>query len=152
MEGLKDISQLNLTADQKAKIAELQKEYGPKFEKIRQAKEAVLTPAQQQARDNVISAAKAAKAAGKKPGNLRKAIAAAINLTGDQKAKLAKLDKAAATLRAERRAKALAILTPDQIAQLKQLKKARHNKSQQNGGSQTAPAGQAPAGQAPAGS
>jgi Spy/CpxP family protein refolding chaperone len=149
--GLQDLRQLNLTADQKAKLAELRKEYRPKFKEIHQAKQSVLTPAQKQAREEVLSAAKAARAAGKKPGNVRKAVAAAVNLTADQQAKMAKLDKAAATLRAELREKALAILTPDQVAELKQLKKARHHKAQPASGSQPAPAGQAPAGQAPAG-
>ena len=138
MEGFQGLNQLNLTADQQAKIAELKKEYGPKFKEIRQAKEAVLTPAQKQARDNVISAARAAKAAGKKPGNVRKAIAAAVNLTAEQQAKMAKLDKAAKELRAEVRTKVLSILTPEQVAQ---LKKARHHKCQQTKGSQSTATG-----------
>jgi Spy/CpxP family protein refolding chaperone len=148
MDMLRDISQLDLTADQKAKIAELKKEYGPKLKEIWQARQDVLTPEQKQARADVLSAAKAARAVGKKPGNVRKAVAAAVNLSAEQKAKLAKLSKAAATLRADARAKALSILTPEQLAQLKELKKARH-KAHQAGGSQPAPAENAPTEKAP---
>ena len=123
MDMLRDIGRLDLTADQKAKLAELKQEYGPKLKEICQARQAVLTPEQKQARKDVLSAAKAARAAGQKPGNVRKAIAAAVNLSAEQKAKLAKLAKAAATLRAEVREKALSILTPEQVAELKQSKK-----------------------------
>ncbi len=150
MDMLRDIGRLDLTADQKAKLAELKQEYGPKLKEICQARQAVLTPEQKQARKDVLSAAKAARAAGQKPGNVRKAIAAAVNLSAEQKAKLAKLAKAAATLRAEVREKALSILTPEQVAELKQSKKT-HRKAHQASGSQSAPAEKAPADKTPAG-
>ena len=103
MQLLPGLSRLDLTADEKAKFAELKKEYGPKLQEIRQAKEAVLTAEQKKARQERARRREGGCAAGKKPGNVRKAVAAAINVTADQKAKIAKLDKAAAVLRAEAR-------------------------------------------------
>jgi Spy/CpxP family protein refolding chaperone len=117
MHGFEGLSQLNLTAAQQAKITDLKKEYGPKFKEVRQSKEAVLTPAQKQARENVMSAAKAAKAAGKKPADTHKAITEAVKLSKDQQAKMAKLDKSATELRADVHKKILAILTPQQAAE-----------------------------------
>jgi Spy/CpxP family protein refolding chaperone len=140
-EGFGGLSRLNLSADQQAKVAELKKEYGPKFKEIWEAKKAILTPEQKKARDEAISAAKAAKAEGKKPGNVRKAIAAAVNLSPEQQAKMAKLDKAAAELRTEVRTKVLAVLTPEQVAQLKEMKKAHHHKCQREKGSQSTATG-----------
>jgi Spy/CpxP family protein refolding chaperone len=132
VQGFEGLSQLNLTAAQQAKIMELKKEYAPKFKEVRQSRETVLTPAQKQARENVFSAAKAAKAAGKKPADMHKAVAAAVKLSPDQQAKMAKLNKTAMGLRAEVHQKILAILTPQQAAQ---WTKAGHNKCQPAKGS-----------------
>ena len=117
VEGFGGLDRLNLTAAQQAKITDLKKEYGPKFKDVRQSKDAVLTPAQKQARENVMSAAKTAKTVGKKPGDVHKAVAAAVKLSPDQQAKMAKLDKVAAGLRAEAHKRILAILTPQQAAE-----------------------------------
>ncbi len=133
VQGFQGLSPLKLTAAQQAKITELKKEYAPKFKEVRQSKEAVLTPAQKHARANVLSAAKAAKAAGKKPADMHKAVAAAIKLSPDQQAKMAKLDKSATALRAEVHKKILAILTPQQVAE---WTKAGHNNAQPTKGSQ----------------
>ena len=70
--------------------------------------------------------------------------------SAEQKAKLAKLAKAAATLRAKVREKALSILTPEQVAELKQSKKT-HRKAHQASGSPSAPAEKTPADKPPAG-
>ena len=137
MEGFEGLNQLNLTADQQAKIAELRRSTARSSRKSARPRRPS-DPGPETSPGQRRHPAKAAKAAGKKPGNVRKAIAAAVNLTAEQQAKMAKLDKAAKELRAEVRTKVLSILTPEQIAQ---LKKARHHKCQQSKGSQSTATG-----------
>jgi len=102
---------LNLTDDQKAKVKELHKEYGPKFKAVA---DGILTTDQQKARDDAV---KAAKAEGKKGPEVWKAAMNAVKLTDDQKAKLMEAMK---PLHKEVHTKLLAILTSEQREQLKQ--------------------------------
>jgi len=102
---------LNLTDDQKAKVKELHKEYGPKYHA---AADSVLTDEQKTARADAI---KAAKADGKKGPEVRKAAMQAVKLTDEQKAKM---KEAVKPLNKEIKDKLLAILTPEQKDQLKQ--------------------------------
>ena len=102
---------LKLTADQKAKVKELGKEYAPKF---KAAFENVLTDEQKTARKDAI---KAAKAEGKKGRELMKAAHEAVKLTDEQKAKV---KAAVEPLRKEAHEKIMAILTPEQKEQLQQ--------------------------------
>ena len=102
---------LNLTDEQKAKVKELRKEYGPKF---KAAADSILTADQQKARADAV---KAAKAEGKKGQEVGKAAMEAVKLTDDQKAKLKEVMK---PLHKEVHEKLMAILTPEQKVQLKQ--------------------------------
>jgi Spy/CpxP family protein refolding chaperone len=101
---------LNLTDDQKAKVKELRKEYGPKF---KAAADSVLTADQKEAREDAV---KAAKAEGKKGPEVGKAAMEAVKLTDDQKAKMKEVMK---PLHKEVHEKLMAILTPEQQEQLK---------------------------------
>ena len=102
---------LNLTDDQKAKVKDLRKEYGPKF---KAAADSILTADQKKAREDAV---KAAKAEGKKGPEVGKAAMQAVKLTEDQKAKMKEVMK---PLHKEVHEKLMAILTSEQKEQLKQ--------------------------------
>jgi Spy/CpxP family protein refolding chaperone len=110
---------LDLTADQKAKLEELKKEYGPKFKEARQKADSILTEDQKKARSE---ARKAAQAAGKKGPEVWKDAQAAMKLTDEQKAKLAEARKTGAALGKEVHEKVMALLTPEQKEQLKKAR------------------------------
>lgn len=114
---------LDLTDEQKTQIKELRKEYGPKLKDARPNMDSLLTEEQKQAR---AEAMEAAKAAGKEGRDVRKDVREAVKLTDEQKAKLAEGREAAVAARKELHEKVLAILTPEQQAQLKE--KHQHRK------------------------
>ena len=113
---------LNLTDDQKAKLAELKKEYAPKFKEEATKREGLLTDEQKKAREEAV---KAAKASGEKARDSWKDVRGAVKLTDDQKAKMAELRKETETLHKEFREKITALLTPEQKAQLKEKREER---------------------------
>jgi Spy/CpxP family protein refolding chaperone len=106
---------LTLTDAEKTKLCDLAKQYDPKF--CDAAKKCdVLTADQKKA---CKDAEKAAKDAGKKGKEIHQAGEAAVKLTDEQKTKKADADKAMKSLEKEFRGKVMAVLTPDQQAQLK---------------------------------
>lgn len=109
--GFDMLKGLKLTADQKAQVKDLHKEFGPKF---KAAFDSVLTDEQKTARDDAV---KAAKDAGKKPREVQKAAHDAVKLTKEQRTKLTEAMK---PLQKEVNEKIMAILTPEQKEQLKQ--------------------------------
>jgi len=106
---------LTLTDDQKAKFAELAKEFGPKLMDAMK-KTDVLTPEQKKAQ---ADARKAAKEAGKQGKELTEAVMAATKITDDQKAKQAEARKEMSALEKGFAEKARAVLTPEQKDELK---------------------------------
>jgi Spy/CpxP family protein refolding chaperone len=104
---------LNLSDAQKAQVKDVKKDYEPK---LKQARDSVLTPEQIKAREEAL---KTAKAAGKKGKEVWQAVEAAMKVTDDQKAKMA---KAVEPLRKEVSEKVMAILTPEQLEKFKQAK------------------------------
>ena len=117
---------LNLTDQQKAQFEAIKKEYAPKVKEAGAKMAGILTPEQKQARQEAM---KAAKAAGKSCAEARKEAQAAVKLTGDQKTKLAEVQKANLALRKEIRGKVMAILTPEQKAQLNAERKQRRQRN-----------------------
>ena len=117
-----------LTADQQAKLDALNKEFGPKLAACRKEASGIITTDQKKAR---AAAFKAAKAAGKEGKELRAVTGAAFNVSEDQKTKLAECKKAMGTLQKEVRSKMVSILTKDQKAQLKGVKKGGDKKKKQ---------------------
>ena len=113
---------LNLTDEQKAKFADVKKEFAPKWTECRSAMEAVLTPEQKKAR---AAAFKEARSEGKSPKEIAKAVQEALNLTPEQKTKRAEVGKKLHALQKEELEKIEAFLTPDQKEQLK--KKFQHH-------------------------
>ncbi len=122
---------LNLTADQKTKLAELQKQYSPKLKELAETRGKVITAEQRKASRE---AAQAARAAGKHGAEVRDAAQAAMKLTDAQKAKLADAQKASRTLNKEIMGKVNQILTPDQQATLKKARGNRGRRGNRNGG------------------
>ena len=106
---------IELTDDQKAKVDEINKEYGPKLVEFQKKMATILTPEQRKARGEAF---KAAREAGKKGEEMRKAVQAALKLSDDQKKKLAELQKEQKPIRDEARKKFIALLTPEQKAKL----------------------------------
>ena len=106
---------VDLTAEQKAKIEALWKEYAPKLKEDPQALENLLTPAQKKARQDAIDAAKAAE---QKARELQKAVQTAFQLTPEQKAKRAELAKPIRAAYQELQQKVLNVLTPEQKDEL----------------------------------
>lgn len=107
---------VDLTDDQKAKVEEVKKEYGPKLKEARKEIDGILTADQRKVRDEAV---KAAKAAGKRGEEIWKDAKAAATLTDEQIAKMADLRKTVHALRKEAREKIVAILTPEQRQQVK---------------------------------
>ena len=119
------VKDLNLTDDQKAKLAELKKEYAPKIKELSGTFDKVLTADQKKARDD---ATKAAKDAGKSRREIFQAGMAAVKLTDAQKAKLADGRKAMQTLNKEITDQVNKVLTPDQQDVLKKARASRGNR------------------------
>lgn len=117
---------IELTAEQKAKVEELKKEFEPKLTEALAKRAAVLTPDQVKAR---AEAQKSAKAAGKKGKEAKEAIDAAVTLTPEQKKELADAEKSVGELQKSIRGKLQELLTPEQRAALggkdKKAKKAK---------------------------
>jgi Spy/CpxP family protein refolding chaperone len=113
---------LTLTDEQKAKLDATAKECCPMFIETWKKSAAVLTDEQKKARS---AAEKEAKAAGKKGKEFHAAVDAAINLSDDQKAKLADVRKEMGSLEKQLNQKVMAVLTDDQKAQLKALHKSK---------------------------
>ncbi|MFP6899559.1 MAG: hypothetical protein VCA36_01365, partial [Opitutales bacterium] len=111
---------IKLNEDQRAKLAALNKEFGPKLAACRKEAAGIITADQRKAQ---AAAIKEAKTAGKKGKEIREAAEAAANITEDQKTKRAECKKAMGALQKEIRAGLAAILTDEQEAQLKAGKK-----------------------------
>lgn len=110
------LADVTLTAEQKTKIDALKKEFGPKIMEARKKVDAVLTADQKKARGEAM---KKAKADGKTGKEAAAAVAAAMKLTDDQKAKQAEAQKAVAALTKELDKAARDLLTAEQKASLK---------------------------------
>jgi Spy/CpxP family protein refolding chaperone len=118
------VKPLNLTDEQKAKIAELKKEYAPKFKEAHEKVDSILTPEQKKARQEAMQAA---RAAGKKWREAQKEVQATMNLTSDQKTKLAAARKEMMSVGKEFHENVLSVLTPEQKAQLPKHRRGPRN-------------------------
>lgn len=121
---------INLNDEQKAKLDELKNYYGPKIKDLRQQHENILTEEQKKTRAEAV---KAAREAGKKGEEIRKEAQAAMKITDEQKAQMEKTEKQTRSLRAEIREKVLAILTPEQKAELKKRHEHRKERKEKAG-------------------
>ena len=79
------VAKMELTAEQKEKVAAIDKQFAAKAKELTKQRDDILTDEQKQAQKD---ATKAAKADGKNPAETRKAVQASLNLTDEQSAKM----------------------------------------------------------------
>jgi Spy/CpxP family protein refolding chaperone len=116
---------LNLTDDQKAKLAELKKAYAPKLKAAHEKFDNVLTAEQKKAREDAMKEATDAK---KSRREVFQAGMAAVKFTDEQKAKRAEALKGIEALNKEISDKVTKLLTPEQQEILKKAREARGNR------------------------
>jgi len=107
---------VEFTPEQQARIEELRKKYSPQMSEIQGKRDGILTDEQRQAQREAF---RVAREAGKQGAALRSAVDAAVKLTDEQKATLAKLQKERAGLLAEIQKELRALLTDEQRKQLR---------------------------------
>ncbi len=107
---------LNLNEEQQAKVAEVNKEYGPKLAELRKKMTSIIPPETQKARREAFAAA---RKAGKKGKELQEAVSAAIKLTDEQKKDVAEVQTAMRALQKEARDKVVSVLTDEQKKQFR---------------------------------
>jgi hypothetical protein len=113
---------IELTAEQKEKVAAINKKYAGKIAEFRQQVAGLVTPEQRKARAEAI---KAARDAGKTGAELKKAVADAGKPSDEQKAKAAELKKAASEVIKQAQAELKEVLTKEQLASLRSKKEAK---------------------------
>jgi Spy/CpxP family protein refolding chaperone len=118
---------LNLTDDQKAKVDDLKKEYGPKLKEAWEKTDAILTADQKKAREEAVEAA---RASGKRGPEVMKAAQEAMKLSDEQKTKLDAARKDTQALRKAAYEKLMSLLTPEQKETLKKNRPHRERPDQ----------------------
>lgn len=110
--------EVELTAEQQAKLDELKKEHGPKLAEIQKKLDEVLSAEQKQARKDAQAKAKADKLKGK---DAQAAVMAALMLTEEQKTKYTAAQTEMREAAAKVRAKLAEFLTDEQKAKVPNL-------------------------------
>jgi Spy/CpxP family protein refolding chaperone len=113
--GLDLLNGLNLTDQQKSKLEEIRKEFGPKLSELSKKMQGIYTEEQKKARDEAV---KAAREAGKNFIESRKAIEDAVKLTDAQKKTMEELRKEIGEVQKKMRDKVDTLLTSEQREQL----------------------------------
>ncbi|MCA9006848.1 MAG: hypothetical protein KDA70_16350 [Planctomycetaceae bacterium] len=116
---------IELSDEQKEKVAALRKEYTPKFAALQKKNREILTDEQVKARRTAM---KEAKDAGKKGKELRDAVNAALNLTDDQEKQMKEVTGEIRKLNGEVTGKLEGVLTADQYAKIKKPAKGKKAK------------------------
>ncbi len=115
-----------LTEEQKTKLGAINKEYTPKFQEVAKKGNDILSKEQRTARREAM---KEAKEAGKKQKEIQAAVAEAMKLSDEQKEQMDKVKAETTKLKSEMETKVVALLTPEQKAELpKKGKKGSKNK------------------------
>lgn len=109
------VEKMELTDAQKEQVAAVDKEFGPKLAELNKSRMEILTDEQKQAEK---AAQKAAKDAGQKGPEARKAVDEALKLTDDQKTQMKVIQKKQGEVNAELVAALKKFLTPEQQEQL----------------------------------
>jgi Spy/CpxP family protein refolding chaperone len=113
-ERIAHLRSLGLTADERAKIEAIRKEYHPKMVKAMEGLKGILSDEQKKAREEGLKAVKKGSE-----------ILAALNLTDEQKQKVAAIAKEVRTVATEELEKIKDVLTEGQQAKLEELKDER---------------------------
>ena len=106
---------IQLTGEQQAKVKELIEKFNPRMAEIAAKQKEIITPEQAKARQEAM---KKAREEGKKGKDLREAVEAAAQISGEQKQQLAEINKARQALQQEARAALMTLLTDEQKALL----------------------------------
>ena len=123
--------EITLTDEQKTKVAELEKEYGPKMKELREKLDRGLSDEQKKARQEVTKEAREKGKEGKKGKELAQAVKDAMKLTEDKQKEYDETDKKIFALRQEILEKVKPLLTDEQKEKLPQrpaAKKAKDKK------------------------
>lgn len=131
IQALKLPATIELSADQKEKVAALKKEYTPQFAALQKKNREILTPDQIKARRTAM---KEAKDAGKKGKELRDAVNSALNLSDEQSKQMKEVSGDIRKLNGEVRGKLESVLSADQLAKIKKPAKGgkKKNKKKKN--------------------
>jgi Spy/CpxP family protein refolding chaperone len=116
-EGIAHLHQLDLTDSELTQIQEIRKEYQPRIAKALEGLHGILTDEQKKAREE-----------GLKAGKKRTEILASLNLTDEQKEKVAGICKDVSTLVREELEKMRDVLSAEQQEKLAELKDERHDR------------------------
>jgi exonuclease VII small subunit len=111
---------IELSDEQKTKLAELKKELTPKLEEVQKKVDAVYTDEQKKAREEAFTKA---RADGKKGKDLKAAYESSVSLTDEQKKQLAAAEKEVAAALKTARDKVLSLLTDEQKSKIRGGKK-----------------------------
>ena len=109
------LEQLGLTDEQKEKIKKIREENAPKLKEIHAKMRDVLTDEQKKTLDEQM---KSAKESGKKGRAMIQSVEASLNLTDEQKEKLAKIAPEIRAVHEEAVQKVKEVLTPEQQTKL----------------------------------
>ncbi len=109
------VKDMELTADQKIKVAAIDKQFAAKVKELGAQRRSILTTEQRTAQRD---AQKAAREAGKSGADTRKAVASALKITDEQKAAMSEHSKAQAALTGEVVAALKKVLTAEQQEKL----------------------------------
>lgn len=124
---------ITLTDEQKTKVAEIEKEFGPKMKELREKLDKVMTEEQKKARQEVLKEAREKGKDGKKGKELAEAVKNAMKLSEEQQKQYDETDKQILALRQQILEKVKPILTDEQKAKLPQrpaaAKKAKNKKA-----------------------
>ena len=109
---------ITLNDEQKTKVAELEKEYGPKMKELREKLDKALTEEQKKARHDAMTEAREKGKEGKRGKELHQAINDAMKLSEEQQKKYDETDKQITALRLEILEKVKPLLTDEQKEKL----------------------------------
>ena len=113
-ERIAHVEELDLTEAEKAKIADIRKEFHPRMVAALESLKGLLTPEQRQAREEALRA-----------GKKRREVMASLNLTGEQKEKVEAVGKEMRTLFREELEKMRDVLSEGQREKLQEFKEER---------------------------
>jgi Spy/CpxP family protein refolding chaperone len=111
------LEELDLTEGERAKIADIRKEYRPKIEKAMKELQGLLSDDQKKAREEALKA-----------GKNRREVLQALNLTADQKEKVQAVCKEIATIVREEMEQIRDVLSAEQKEQLQDFKDERRER------------------------
>lgn len=107
--------EVQLTAEQQAKVKELAAQFGPRMADLAAKEKAIVTPEQLKARQEAM---RKAKEAGKKGKDAKAEVEAALKISAKQKQQLAEINKSKQALQQEARDALMSLLSEEQKAKL----------------------------------